>query len=126
MTKNDQRKRRIFAKQVQDNYSADVWVLKVAFHLDGVSLFYKCNPVDQARAPKGHIWQKKCEGLSLGCTAKGSKEGSGGKVLKLMVTISYGEGVLMCHPYEHFDGPTFAAFVREKFSEMFRKVGKKG
>ena len=32
----------------------------------------------------------------------------------------------MCHPYEHFDAPTFAAFVREKFSEMFRKVGKKG
>ena len=47
-------------------------------------------------------------------------------MVKLMVTISYGEGVLMCHPYEHFDGPTFAAFVREKFPEMFPKVGKKG
>ena len=32
----------------------------------------------------------------------------------------------MCHPYEYFDGPTFAAFVREKFPEMFRKAGKKG
>ena len=74
MTKNDQRKRRIFAKQVQGNYSADVWTSKVAFYLDGVSLFYKCNPADQVRAPKGRIWRKKCEGLSLGCTAKGSKE----------------------------------------------------
>ena len=126
MTKKDQRKRRIFAKQVQGNYSADVWISKVAFYLDGVSLFYKRNPADQARAPKGRIWREKCEGLSLGCTAKGSKEGSGGKVLKLMVAISYGKGVLMCHPYEYFDGPTFAAFVREKFPEMFRKAGKKG
>ena len=32
----------------------------------------------------------------------------------------------MCHPYEYFDGPTFAAFVREKCREMFRKAGKKG
>ena len=126
MTKNDQRKRRIFAKQVQGNYSADVWISKVAFYLDGVSLFYKRNPADQARAPKGRIWKKKCEGLSLGCTAKGSKERSGGKVLKLMAAISYGKGVLMCHPYKYFDGPTFAAFVREKFPEMFRKAGKKG
>ena len=39
MTKNDQRKRRIFAKQVQGNYSTDVWISKVAFYLDGVSLF---------------------------------------------------------------------------------------
>ena len=57
----------------------------MAFNLDGVSLFYKRNPADQARAPKGHIWQKKCEGLSLGCTAKGSKEGSGGKVVEVEV-----------------------------------------
>ena len=39
MTKNDHRKRRIFAKQVQGNYSTDVWISKVAFYLDGVSLF---------------------------------------------------------------------------------------
>ena len=93
---------------------------KVAFYLDGVSLYCKRNPADQVRAPKGRIWRNKCEGLSQGCAAKGSKEGSGGKVLKLMVAISYGKGVLMYHPYEHFDGPTFAAFVREKFPEMFR------
>ena len=43
-----------------------------------------------------------------------------------MVAISYGKGVLMCHPYVYFDGPTFAAFVREKFPEMFHKAGKKG
>ena len=43
-----------------------------------------------------------------------------------MVAISYGKGVLMCHPYKHLDGPTLAAFVREKFPEMFRKAGEKG
>ena len=58
MTKNHQRKRRIFAKQVQDNYSADVWVLKVAFNLNGVSLFYKRNPADQAKSTKGAYMAK--------------------------------------------------------------------
>ena len=42
-----------------------------------------------------------------------------------MVVISYGKGVLMCHLYEHFDGPTFAAFVMDKFPEMFCKAGEK-
>ena len=70
MTKNDQGKCRIFAKQVQDNYSADVWISKVACYLDGVSLFDKHNPADQVRAPKGRIWWKKCDGLSLGCVGE--------------------------------------------------------
>ena len=126
MSKNDQRKRGIFAKELQNNYSADVWVSKVVFYVDGVSLYYKRNPADRARAPKGRIWRKTSEGLKQCCTPKGSKEGSGGKVLKLMVAISYGRGVLMCHLYEHFDRPTFPAFVMDKFPEMFRKAEKKG
>ena len=55
MSKNDQRKRRIFAKELQNNYSADVWVSKVAFYLDGVSLYYKRNPADRPRAAKGYM-----------------------------------------------------------------------
>ena len=101
MSRTDQRKRKTSAKEVQNNYSADVWISKVAFYLDVVSLYYKSNSSDQARAPKRRIWRKK-SGLKQGRIAKGSKEGRGGKVLKLMVAISCGKGVLMCHPYEHF------------------------
>ena len=117
ISKTNQRKRRTFPKEVQTHYSA--------FYLNGVSLYYKRNADDQARAPKGHIWRKKSKGLKQGCTAKGSKEGSGGKVLKLKVAIIYGKEVLMCHSYEHFHRPTFASFVRNKFPQMFHKEGKK-
>jgi len=34
-----------------------------------------------------------------GCTAKGSKEGSGAKVVKVIVAISYGKGAIVCHQY---------------------------
>ena len=36
---------------------------------------------------------------------EGKKEGSGGRVLKLLVAISYNKGVVIaCHPYEKLDG----------------------
>ena len=35
---------------------------------------------------------------------EGKKEGSGGRVLKLLVAISYNKGVIACHPYEKLDG----------------------
>ena len=35
-----------------------------------------------------------------GCTAKGKKEGSGGKMVKLIVAISYNKGVIDCEQYE--------------------------
>ena len=41
----------------------------------------------QASAPQGRIWRKKCEGLMRGCTAKGGKVGSGGKVVRVVVAI---------------------------------------
>ena len=49
-------------------------------------------PSDQAHAPKGHIWRKPSEGLSYGCMAKGAHSGSGGRVAKFMVAVSYGNG----------------------------------
>ena len=59
------------------------------FYLDGVSFYYKRNPAGQAKAPQGPIWRTKKECLAEGCTAKGKKEGSGGRVFKLFVAISY-------------------------------------
>ena len=69
----------------------------------------KTNPADQAKAPHGRIWRKKSEGLMQGCTAKGSKVGSRGKVVKLIVAISHGKGPMVkCHKYDKLDGAYFA------------------
>jgi len=126
MSKTDLKKRVAFARYVLKKYKEDVWTSKVAFYLDGVSFYYKRNPCDQARAPRGRIWRLKSEGLKQGCTSKGSKTGSGGKVLKLMVAISHGRGVILCHQYEKLDGPGFQQFVLNKFDHMFSKAGKRG
>ena len=47
------------------------------------------------------MWRTKKEGQAEGCTVKGKKEGSGGRVLELFVAISYNKVVIACHPYEH-------------------------
>jgi len=93
--------------------------------LDGVIFCYKHNPYHQARAPRGRIWRKKSEGLELGCIAKQSKEGSGGKVLKLMVAITHGKEVIFCHRYSTMNGSEFEKFVKEHFDDIFRKSGEK-
>ena len=53
-----------------------------------------------------------------GCTAKGSNVGTGGKVLKLTVAISHGEGAIARHKCEKLDGAYFAQFVNNNFDRM--------
>ena len=72
------------------------------------------------------IWRKRAEGLSFGCTAKGQKEGTGGKLVKLFVAISYDEGVILCEPYEHLTGAYFASLIEKHFNTMFVKANKNG
>ena len=48
-----------------------------------------CSYLQPPRAHKARIWRKHGEGLSFGCTAKGRKEGTGGKVLKLPYLSTY-------------------------------------
>ena len=74
----------------------------ICFYLDGVSIYHKYNPLDDARAPKGKIWRKRKEGLSV--TAKGTHVGTGGRVVKMIVAISYGKGVIYCEQYEKLWG----------------------
>ena len=113
-----------FAKTIRKERSRDVWTSKVNFCLDGVSFHDKRNPAGQAKAPQGRIWRTKKEGLAGGCTAKGKKEGSGGRVLKLFVAIRYNKGVIACHPYEKLDGQFFENFVKANFASFFRKADK--
>ena len=91
------------------------------FYLDGVSFYYKRNPAGQAKAPQGPIWRTKKECLAEGCTAKGKKEGSGGRVFKLFVAISYNKGVIACQPYEHLDRQFFLNFVKASFASFLQK-----
>ena len=113
-----------FAKTIRKERSRDVWTSKVNFYLDGVSFYDKRNPAGQAKAPQGRIWRTKKKGLAEGCTAKGKKEGSGGRVLKLFVAIRYNKGVIACHPYEKLDGQFFENFVKANFASFFRKADK--
>ena len=60
----------------------------------------------------------------MGCTSKGRKEGTGGKVLKLVVAISYGKGVIICEPYEKMTGAYFSNFIDRNFNTMFQTADK--
>ena len=124
MTAEDHSKRVKFAKYMKANYSQEIWTEGIAFYLDGTGFTYKRNPLDQARAPKARVWRKKSEGLAPGCIAKGRKEGTGGKVLRLMVAISYNKGVICCEPYEKMTGRYFAAFIDNHFDRLFAAADK--
>ena len=80
-----------FACKVKRTYCNDYFMNDICFYLDGVSFNNKYNPLDDALAPKGKIWRKRKEGLSV--TAKGTHIGLGGRVVKMIVTISYRKGV---------------------------------
>ena len=96
----------------------------IAFYLDGVCFTHKTNPADEAKASKGRIWRKENEGLNRACTAKGSHEGSGGKLVKMMVAITHKEGVVLCDQYEKLDGQYFKHLVLKEFRVMFKKAKK--
>ncbi len=124
MSKKDMRKRVKFARHMMKNYPIDVWTNDIAFYLDAVGFVHKINPADQARAPSGRIWRRKSEGLTQGCTSKGSKVGHGGKVVNFLVAISYGAGVILCEQYEKMNGAYFATFIDSNFEGMFNRSGK--
>lgn len=124
LLEKDFKERVQFARKVKRNYSEDFFKKDIYFYLDGVSFYHKTNPMDDARAPQGKVWRKRKEGLSV--TAKGSHVGSGGRVVKMIVAISFGKGVIYCEEYEKLDGTYFANFVRRNFGDMFRKSGKNG
>ena len=102
-----------------------MWTFKVNFYLDGVSFYYKRNPKGQAEADKvkyggqkRRVWLRHAQRRGM------KKEGSGGRVLKLFVAISYNKGVTACHPYEKQDGQFFENYVKANFGSFYRKADK--
>ena len=56
----------------------------------------------------------------------GGKVESGGKVVKVIVPISYGKGAVVCHQYDKVDGVQFAKFVQDNSKNMFKLANKNG
>ena len=109
-----------FARKVKRILSRDFWTNGIGFYFDGASWTHKTNPCDQARSTTAMVWRKKSEGLALKCTAKGKKEGSGGKMVKVFEAIAYGHRAILREQYEEqLKGQFFADFVRERFENVF-------
>ena len=50
--------------------------------------------------------------------------GSVGKVVKVIMAVSYGKGSIVCYQYDKLDGVHFAKFVRDNIENMFRLANK--
>ena len=124
LKRGDLKTRLSFAKWCKKDLPENFWTEHLSFFLDGTGFAHKSNPCEQARATKGRTWRKISEGLVLGCTSKGRKEGTGGKVLRLVVAISYGKGVIICEPYEKMTGAYFSNFIDRNFNTMFQTADK--
>ena len=125
LSRGDLKRRLAFARKVKRLLPSEFWKDGVAFYLDGVSWAHKTNPCEQARSSRTRTWRQKGEGLSIHCTAKGRKEGSGGSMVKLMVAIAYDKGVIKCQQYYgNINGEIFSNFIKKEFPEMFAKTGK--
>ena len=124
LTLADHESRLKFARGIRREYSSSLWTEQVAFYLDGVSFVHKYKPADQARSTQGRIWRKPGEGLSIGCKTKGSHCGSGGRMAKFMVAITYREGVVLCEQYDKLNARYFKDLVEREFGNMFKRANK--
>ena len=121
LNENDLKKRLKFARHYL-KFPAQFWQTGIAFYLDGVGWAHKSNPSEHAVTLRTRSWRKKCEGLTINCTAKGKREGDGGRMAKFMVAISYGKGVIKAIHYDgRINGEKFASIVRKNFPELFAK-----
>ena len=96
------------------------WKEGISFYLDGTGWVHKTNPSCHARTDRTRTWKRRGESLRRHCTAKGKKEGVGGKMARFMVAIAYKKGIIKCHQY---DGPVNSemckSFIDEHFPNMF-------
>lgn len=114
----DLKKRLQFCRNIRkQKITQEWWNTGISFYLDGKGFIYKQNPMDQATAPKAREWRMRSEGLLLGCTAKGSKEGT--KKANFMVAISYQRGVVLCEQYNKMSGTFFTKLADQTFDQAF-------
>ena len=123
LRQTDLKARLQFARKIKRQRNDQFWKENIMFYFDGVSFGHKTRPMDQARVPKGRIWRKTSEGLAFGCTAKGQKVGTQGKVVRIFAAISYGKGVVLARSYKKLSGAKFAKFVNRHFERVIRRCG---
>ena len=65
-------------------------------------------------------WRRPNEGLQR--TARGKKEGNGGRMAHFFVAIAHNKGATLCKQYhETLTGDTFAEFIKSYFPRTFER-----
>ena len=59
-----------------------------------------------------------------GKVREGEHVGSGGRVVKMIVAISFGKRVIYCEQCEKLDSNYYANFIRRNFQNMFQRSEK--
>ena len=122
LQRKDVKARLEFARKVKRLVADSLWTEGIAFYLDGVGFAHKYNPFDQARTPTTMAWRKQDDGLSFERTARGSHEGTGGRVAHFICAIAHGRGMILAEQYQgRLNGQAFAAFIREQFPNLFER-----
>lgn len=122
LKRTDLRHRLNFARKVRKIAQEELWKRGIAFYLDGVGFAHKYNPMDQAMSPHTMAWRRPSDGLSFGQTARGSHEGTGGRVAHFMCAMAYGKGMILAEQYEgNLNGQKFSAMVRRVFPDLFKR-----
>lgn len=110
-----------FCKQIKKlKLGREFWEQGISMYVDGVGFEHKTNPRDDARCPTAKEWIRDKDTLSLGCTAKGKKEGAHNA--NFMVGISSGAGVVLAEQYEgQITGQKMADIVGDAFDDAFER-----
>lgn len=121
LSRKDLKTRLNFARGIKQEQHPAFWMNDIAFYFDATSFAYKTQPKLHSQALSARVWRKKNEGLLPGCTAKGRKVGTGGKVVHVHAAISHGKGVVLAKPYSRLSGKRFAKFVRKHFPAILER-----
>lgn len=117
--KRDLRQRLQFAREIKRAHGDSFWTENIWFYFDSTAFHHKSQPREHAKTLTGRVWRKRTEGLSFGCTAKGRKVGSGGRVVRVHAAVAYGHGVVLAKPYRKLSAKRFAKFVKKEFPAAF-------
>lgn len=129
LKRTDLKRRLQFAKAIKKMSAKEqkkLWRHDICFYFDAVGFTHKYNPFDQAKSPRTMAWRRPNDGLNFERTAKGTHEGSGGRVAHFNCAISYEHGMIMAKQYEgRQNGEKFSKFVTENFPLMVTPASRK-
>ncbi len=115
LTPADLKQRRQWCRKISKReLDVSFWREGIAMYIDGVGFEWKLDPYAHAKTLGSREWRLRKEGLRFGCTAKGKSEGK--KLVKFLVAMSYGAGVVLCEPLvKRMCGMYYAELVASTF-----------